>query len=117
MGLTCHRALRRHGRCWLMRELLAVLILAALPAWAADPVPQTKAASDALTACAECGVVRSVRSMKKEIKTDPESDARPSGLVASFPLGGGKPSVGSSAKIGKDTPEFSETWEIVVRMD
>lgn len=100
-----------------MRESLAVLLLAALPAWAADPAPDTKAASSALAACADCGVVRSVRSVKKEIKTDPESDARPSGLVATFPLGGGKPSAGSSAKVGKDKPAFSETWEIVVRLD
>ena len=100
-----------------MRIRLAFAFLAAFPAWAADPAPDTKAAVSPLTACADCGVVRSVRTVKKEIKTDPESDARPSGLVATFPLGGGKPVAGSSTRVGKDKPEFSETWEIVVRLD
>src|SRR5690349_5192426 len=97
MGLTCHRAARSHARCWAMRLPLAVALLAALPAFAADPpAPDTKAAGAPLAACADCGVVRSVRSVKKEIKPDPEKDARPSGLVATFPLGGGKPTAGSS---------------------
>jgi hypothetical protein len=100
-----------------MRKSIALALMAALPSWAADVAPTTKAASGALTPCADCGVVRSVRAVKKEIKTDPESDPRASGLVANFPLGGGKPSVGSSTRVGKDKPEFSETWEITVRLD
>jgi hypothetical protein len=101
-----------------MRLSLAAALLAAWPVLAADPpAPSTKAAGAPLAACADCGVVRSVRSVKKEIKTDPESDSRPSGLVATFPLGGGKAQAGSSTRIGKDKPQFSETWEVIVRLD
>src|SRR5689334_11588417 len=106
MGLTCHRARGPLGRCCGMRIPLAAALLATLPAWAADPAPST-AASSALTPCADCGVVRSVRYIKKEIVFDPEMEARPSGLVATFPLGGGKPQVGSSMKLGRDKPEYS----------
>ena len=100
-----------------MRLTLALAFLAAMPAFGADPAPTTKAATKALEPCADCGVVRSVRSVRKEIKSDPEVDARPSGLVATFPLGGGKPQAGSSTRIGKEKPEYSETWEVIVRLD
>jgi hypothetical protein len=37
--------------------------------------------------------------------------------VASVPLGGGKPSVGSSSKYGKDVVTTSESWEVTVLLD
>ena len=101
-----------------MRILLATALLASASAVAAPPdtrLPPPEPAG----ACADCGVVRSVRMVTKELRADPaKSDARPSGLVASVPLGGGgKMETGSSSKIGKDAPTTSETWEIVIRLD
>ena len=99
-----------------MRILLATVLFAALGAVAA---PDTKLPPPAPAgACADCGVVRSVRVVTKELRADPaKSDARPSGLVASVPFGGGKIEAGSSSKIGKEAPTTSETWEIVIRLD
>ena len=102
-----------------MRHLLSCVALAAMPALAADlPAPvDTDAAKRALAPCEECGVVRSIRLVKKEIKPDAATDAKPSGLVASFPLGGGKPETGPSQRVGKDKVEMSESWEVIVRLD
>jgi hypothetical protein len=44
-------------------------------------------------------------------------ESQPSGLIASVPLGGGKPMVGSSSKYGKDAVKTSESWEVTVRLD
>ncbi len=100
-----------------MRALLATALLVSAAAIAAPPdtkLPPPEPAS----ACADCGVVRSVRMITKELRADPaKSDSRPSGLVASVPLGGGKVEAGSSSKIGKDAPTTSERWEIVIRLD
>jgi hypothetical protein len=101
-----------------MRTLLAIALLTAATAAAAQPdtkLPPPVPAGP----CADCGVVRSVRTITKELRADPaKSDARPSGLVASVPLGGGgKIEAGSSSKIGKDAPTTSESWEIVIRLD
>jgi len=102
-----------------MRSLLVCTMMAALPAWAADtPAPfDMKAATKAAATCAECGVVRTVRMVTKEIKTDPATEVRPSGFVGTFPLDGGKPSAGSSARIGKDAAMTDETWQVIVRYD
>src|SRR5262245_3922525 len=116
-GRLCHCRFRRIGRRT-MRTLLTCLLLAAVPAMAQAPavkdaIPKTKA-------CAECGVVRAVRSVTRETRTGPieeARDAKPSGLVASIPLGGGKPEVGSSTKVGKDAVPTVTMWEVVVRLD
>jgi hypothetical protein len=101
-----------------MRAFLATALLASATAIAAPPdtkLPPPEPAG----ACADCGVVRSVRMITKELRADPaKSDSRPSGLVASVPLGGGgKMETGSSSKIGKDAPTTSDRWEIVIRLD
>lgn len=89
-----------------MRSFLAILLLAATSAMAQDP-----------PACADCGLVRSVRSITKEIRPSAaQEETKPSGLVASIPLKGGKPEIGSSSHIGKDAPTTVQTWEVVVRM-
>ena len=100
-----------------MRTFLAIALVAT--ATAAIAQPDTKLPPPASPgACADCGVVRSVRAVTKELRADPaKMDARPSGLVASVPLGGGKIEAGSSSKIGKDAPMTSETWEVVIRLD
>lgn len=88
-----------------MRYLLAVALL-------------TASAAFAQSACVDCGVVRSVRSVTKQIRPSPATEeTKPSGFVASIPLKGGKPEIGSSEKIGKDAPTVVQTWEVVVKMD
>jgi hypothetical protein len=103
-----------------MRNAFACLLIAAVPAWAAD-APKTALPANAAAACAECGVVRSVKSIRKEIKPGdtPTNDAKPSGLVATIPLGkeGGKTRTGPSQRIGKDAVSSTETWEVVIRHD
>jgi len=61
--------------------------------------------------------VSSTREIKKEAPTANAADTKPSGLVATVPLGGGKPHVGSSTKYGAEASTFTKTWEVVVRMD
>src|SRR5688572_2071653 len=91
-----------------MRIVLASVLLIAMPAWAQAPAPAPKPlgahkAMDPQKQCPECGVVTSVRVKKKELPPADSADSRPSGLVASVPLGGGKATVGSSSKReGKD---------------
>jgi hypothetical protein len=98
-----------------MRTLLACLGLAALPAFAQAPAPSA-APRAPLPACADCGVVRSVSVVEKQQR--PTADAgKPSGLVATVPLGGGKVEVGSSTRLGKDTVVTEKQWNVVVQMD
>ena len=100
-----------------MRIALTCLMIGAAPAWAQAPAAPPFVPEKAAATCPECGVVRSVRSVKKELGSSPSIEAKPSGLVATIPLGGGKPQVGSSTKIGKDAVTTSESWEIIVRLD
>jgi hypothetical protein len=98
-----------------MRLVLACLLIVAAPAWAQAPA----APAAALKSCPDCGVVRSVRTVVKESKPAPTDSAKPSGLVASVPLGpgAGKPTLGSSSHIGKDAVTTVTTWEVIVRLD
>ena len=116
-----------------MRTVLACLLFLAIPAWAQAPATKPmvlpekamdpeKAMVDkagvSQKKCLDCGVVTSVRVVKKELPPADSAEVRPSGLVASVPLGGGKAHVGSSAKRdGKDSVITSETWEVAVRLD
>jgi len=61
--------------------------------------------------------VSSTREIKKEAPTANAADTKPSGLVATVPLGGGKPHVGSSTKYGAEASTHTTTWEVIVRMD
>ncbi len=104
-----------------MRTVLACLLAAFAP-WGVAQMTRDlpNPPSAALAKCADCGVVRSVRTITKELRgADTTDDARPSGLVASVPLGkgGGKPEAGSSTRIGKDAVPTAESWEIIVRLD
>ena len=104
-----------------MRILLTCLAIAAAPVAVAQLTKDLPKQPSAATAkCLECGVVSSVRVLTKELRgPDTTDDARPSGLVASVPLGsgGGRPVAGSSTKIGKDAVPKGESWEITVRHD
>ena len=108
-----------------MRIALACLMIAAAPAWgqgsAPAPAPKkqpptTKAAPATLN-CADCGEIRSIRKVTKEIKEEQRTPEQPGGLVASIPLGGGKAKVGSSTKVGDDAVRTSTQWEVTLRYD
>jgi len=104
-----------------MRTFLACLLAAFAP-WSVAQMTKDlpNPPSAAIARCADCGVVRSVRTLTKELRgPDTTDDPRPSGLVASIPLGkgGGKPEAGSSTRIGKDAVPTAESWEIIVRLD
>lgn len=98
-----------------MRAFLAILLCAVVPALAQAPGAAGTAPGSAT--CPDCGVVRSVRAINKEARPTPESDSKPSGLVATVPLGGGKPQFGSSTKLGKEATTVTTTWEVIVRLD
>lgn len=102
-----------------MRTLLACLVFAAAPAAAQQPAapPTIKpGASQTPLACATCGVVRSVSPKEKQAR--PAADeAKPSGLVATVPLGGGKVQVGPSQRLGKEAVITERTWDVVVQLD
>ena len=96
-----------------MKLALAIVLLVATAA-AAQPAAPPPANS----MCGECGVVRSVRSITKQIRpSEAQEETKPSGFVASIPLKGGKPEIGSSERIGKEAPTLSQTWEVIVLMD
>jgi hypothetical protein len=61
--------------------------------------------------------VRSVRQITKQARPPESQDNKPSGLVATVPLGGGKAQIGSSTKLGKEAQTVTTTWEVIVRLD
>jgi hypothetical protein len=105
----------------------------AAPAWSqapsagAPPAPGTAQApaaktqmpvgKDAGKSCPECAEVRSIRQVTKELPQEPATQSQPTGLVASIPLGGGKPKVGSSTKHGHEAVRTSSQWEVTLRYD
>jgi len=101
-----------------MRSWLAVLFAVAAPeiAWAQATDPN-KAPAPPAAACTECGVVTSIRSVTKQAPPVVQNEGKPTGLVASIPLGGGSPQVGSSTRIGRDAPTVTQSWEVIVKLD
>jgi len=110
---------------------LAALLCAAAPA-GSQPLTAPEAKPRAL--CADCGVITSMRSISKQEAAaaspgaavrNPSNDAppgavdetKPPGLVATIPLGGGKPRVGSATRVGNDAPSVTTVWEVVVKLD
>ena len=98
-----------------MRAALACLLICVAPAWAQSTTAGGNPVSPS-SACADCGVIRSMRAVVKEARV-PSDATKPSGFVATVPLGGGKPQIGSSTKLGGDVVESVTTWEVVVRLD
>jgi len=86
--------------------LICVLVASAVPAWAQS-------------SCKDCGEVRSVREIQKDLGTRSTDAAKPSGLVASVPLGRApeKPRLGPSQRVGGDSVAAAKTWEVVVVLD
>ena len=116
-----------------MRAIVASLLIAAAPAWAQAPstspapdktqssvlkkkAPAARSADPKLN-CADCGEIRSIRKVTKELKQGDMTPQQPGGLVASIPLGGGKAKVGSSTKVGDDVVRTSTQWEVTLRYD
>jgi len=100
-----------------MRCATVFLVIASAGAWAAEPLDTKLPAPSAAETCADCGVVRSIRMITKEVRPDDaKTDPRASGLVANIPFGG-KPQAGPSQRICKDAVTSSESWEIIVRLD
>jgi hypothetical protein len=113
-----------------MRVVIASLLIAAAPAWAQAPStapaktqssvlkkPPASKTGEARVNCADCGEIRSVRRVTKEIKADDMAPQQPGGLVASIPLGGGKPQVGSSTRVGEEAVRTATQWEVTLRYD
>jgi outer membrane lipoprotein SlyB len=109
-----------------MRLVIASLLIVAAPALAQAPSPNPQssvlkksapAAKDLKLNCADCGEIRSVRKVTKEIKEENMTPQQPGGLVASIPLGGGKAHVGSSTKVGDDAVRTTTQWEVTLRYD
>jgi len=86
--------------------LCFVLAAAAMPAWAQST-------------CKDCGEVRSVREIQKDLGTRSTDAAKPSGLVATVPLGKTpeKAHLGPSQRVGGDSVASAKTWEVVVILD
>jgi hypothetical protein len=96
---------------------MAFVLAASACVWAAGPLDTKLPSPPAAETCADCGVVRSVRMISKEVRPDEaKTDVRASGLVADIPFGG-KPKAGPSQRIGKDAVTTSDSWEIIVRLD
>ena len=99
-----------------MRIALACLLVAAVPALA--QVPEMKGVPSK-GACADCGVVRSVRPTHTETAPSAATDTKPSGLVATVPLGHSseKARVGPSQRVGKDVVTKTDSWEVTILLD
>jgi hypothetical protein len=101
-------------RSFLAASLLALCVpgLALAQAPAKPPLPSK-------SACADCGVVRSIKKVTKEVKPGTSNQAKPSGLVATVPLGktDEKPRIGSSSKVGKDVVTKTDTWQVTIQLD
>jgi len=103
-----------------MNRFACGVMLLMSSAWsqvATDPAPPRRSDTMATEPCAECGVVRSLRRVEKEVKPTPEDRSKPSGFVASVPFDGGKPTLGSSLEQQRDDKPPVVTYEFVVRMD
>ncbi len=103
-----------------MNRFLAVAILPALLATGASAqAPPTSASpKGAVTvSCEGCGVVRSVKRVEKSQPFTAQERKSTAGLVASVPLGGGKPSVGSVTDVRNEKKPPTVTYEVVVRLD
>lgn len=101
----------------LLPRLPLVLLALAAPVHAQAPLgaPRLPEAREPAT-CPACGVVVDIRRLERETKPAPDRE-RPSGLVATIPMGTGKPQVGSSeARDREDRPPV-ETWQVSVRLD
>ena len=96
---------------------LAVLSFAALAQAPSAPLGATPR-SEVFRNCPDCGEVRSIRRIEREVRPSPAvPQGQPSGLVATVPFGGGKPTVGSSTREERRREPPLVTYEVIVRLD
>ncbi|MBL0143111.1 MAG: hypothetical protein IPP91_13665 [Betaproteobacteria bacterium] len=99
------------------RLVIAAFIFASATAAFAQTRPPSVVFKPEVASCPECGVVRSV----KRIETDPRPTAQErestAGFVASIPLGGGTPEVGSVTDVRREQKPPIVSYEVVVRLD
>ena len=67
--------------------------------------------------CADCGEIRSIRRVERQQRPPNATPESPSGLVASIPLDGSKPIVGSSTRADRRNEPPIVTYEVIVRLD
>lgn len=73
--------------------------------------------SEVLRSCPDCGEVRSIRRVERETRPSSTVPPQPSGLVATIPFGGGKPTVGSSTREERRREPALVTYEVIVGLD
>ncbi len=104
----------------MIRHLSGLFLCALLATGAAaQSSPQVPAAADLPKAatCPECGVVQRVKRVESPQRITAEERKSTAGLVASIPLGGGKPTVGSSTDVRAELKPPGVRYEVVVRLD
>jgi hypothetical protein len=101
------------------RDLAFVLLVATLMSAALAQAPYPAPAAPAIPAasCPECGVVQAVKRVEVRAPITAEERKSTSGLVASVPLGGGKPTVGSSTDVRGELKPPLVRYEVTVRLD
>jgi hypothetical protein len=102
------------------RSPFAALVLALLSTGSAAQVTPPSVViqkEQAAATCAECGVIRSVKRIESNQRLTPEERKSTAGYVASVPLDGGKPVVGSATDVRRELKPATVRHEIVVRLD
>ena len=105
-----------------MNRILACCVTALSCCAAAQAPPASPGSapqSDVLIkkTCAKCGEVRSIRRVERQQRPPNATPESPSGLVASIPLDGSKPIVGSSTRADRQREPPLVTYEVIVKMD
>lgn len=98
-----------------MRRPAAILAVAMAATAALAQAPFKSALPRA--PCDDCGTITTVQSVSKELAPQPMDEGEPSGLVATIPFGSAPMRAGSSSRVGKDAPNVSVQWDVVVRLD
>lgn len=93
---------------------LALLALAVL----ATAAQAQSSVSPAAAQCPDCGVIRSIKRVESGAKAAQVEERKgPSGFVASIPLDGSKPKVGSSTELSREKQPVTVSYEVVVRLE
>ena len=105
-----------------MNRILACCISAFWCCAVAQSPPSTPglpAQSDVLRKqpCPDCGEIRSIRRIERQQRPPNATPESPSGLVASIPLDGSKPTVGSSTRVDRKREPPLVTYEVIVMLD
>jgi hypothetical protein len=103
-----------------MNRILAFCITAlsfCATAQAPPASPGSPLQSDVMQKCVDCGEVRSIRRVERQQRPPNATPESPSGLVATIPLDGSKPTVGSSTRADRKREPPLVTYEVIMRLD